>query len=417
MDGRKLRGIEIAEKGGLEQTKRGWVVPSQYGSGAYLVQRKGGRYVCNCPDCTTRSLTCKHAYAVMHTIRKFTDEDGNTTITETKRLTYSQDWRAYNQAQTNEITLFDNLLKDLVSLVPEPEYRTGRPRKPLKDDLFCAIQKVYSRLSQRRAYTLYKNASERGQVDDAPHFNRIGRVLNREDVTPILHNLLAVSALPLKSVETAFAPDSSGFRTTQFDEYCKLKHGTKKKHQWIKAHIFVGAKTNVIASAQVTEENGGDCPQFKVLVRDAHDSGFNITEIMADKAYSSRENLDLARDIGATPYIPFRTNVTGKARGSQMWTKMYHYFMLNRDEFMQHYHKRSNVETVFQMIKAKLGDKVKSKNRTAQVNELLIKFIAHNIIVLIHEMFELGITPDFGHNHLPPNKTKKIEHSPCKTVV
>lgn len=38
----------------------------------------------------------------------------------------------------------------------------------------------------------------------------------------------------------------------------------------------------------------------------------------------------------------------------------------------------------------------KSKSFTAQKNELLCKVIAHNIVVLIHEMHELGIKPDFN---------------------
>jgi hypothetical protein len=47
------------------------------------------------------------------------------------------------------------------------------------------------------------------------------------------------------------------------------------------------------------------------------------------------------------------------------------------------------------MLKTKFGDKLKSKNFIAQKNELLCKAIAHNIVVLIHEMHELGIEPDF----------------------
>ena len=71
-------------------------------------------------------------------------------------------------------------------------------------------------------------------------------------------------------------------------------------------------------------------------------------------------------------------------------------FMLNREEFMEHYHKRSNVETTFMMVKTKFDDTLKSKNWIAQKNELLCKLIAHNIVVLIHEMHELGINPDFS---------------------
>ena len=54
------------------------------------------------------------------------------------------------------------------------------------------------------------------------------------------------------------------------------------------------------------------------------------------------------------------------------------------------------MESVFSSIKKKFGDALRSKNHTAQVNELYCKIIAYNITVLIHEMFELGIKPDFG---------------------
>jgi hypothetical protein len=36
-------------------------------------------------------------------------------------------------------------------------------------------------------------------------------------------------------------------------------------------------------------------------------------------------------------------------------------------------------------------------NQIAQVNELLAKIIAYNLTVVIHEMYENGISPDFLH--------------------
>jgi transposase len=62
---------------------------------------------------------------------------------------------------------------------------------------------------------------------------------------------------------------------------------------------------------------------------------------------------------------------------------------------MDHYHKRSNVESTFAAIKRKFGETIKSKNRVAQENEMLCKIVAYNITVLIHAMHELGITPNF----------------------
>ena len=62
---------------------------------------------------------------------------------------------------------------------------------------------------------------------------------------------------------------------------------------------------------------------------------------------------------------------------------------------MQHYHKRSNVESTFAMIKAKFGDALRSKTKTAQVNEALAKVLCHSLVVLIHEISALGIEPVF----------------------
>ena len=102
---------------------------------------------------------------------------------------------------------------------------------------------------------------------------------------------------------------------------------------------------------------------------------------------------DVIKDHGAVPYIDFKSIHTG--RGGGLWAKMYHYFQFTRQEFLCHYHKRSNVESTFSMIKAKFRDHVRSKSDTALVNEVLCKIICHNICCLIQESHELGINAVF----------------------
>jgi transposase len=68
---------------------------------------------------------------------------------------------------------------------------------------------------------------------------------------------------------------------------------------------------------------------------------------------------------------------------------------MNRDAFLAAYHKRSNVESTFSMVKGKFGGSLKGKSDTAQVNEALCKVLCHNICCLIQSMFELGIEPNF----------------------
>ena len=62
---------------------------------------------------------------------------------------------------------------------------------------------------------------------------------------------------------------------------------------------------------------------------------------------------------------------------------------------MRHYHKRSNVESTFSMIKAKFGDSLRSKTERAQINEAICKVLCHNICCLIQSMYELGLKPKF----------------------
>jgi transposase len=102
---------------------------------------------------------------------------------------------------------------------------------------------------------------------------------------------------------------------------------------------------------------------------------FTLAEVSADKAYLSVNNLQTVIDHNAMPYIPFKANSDPNAPGKKntLWRRMFHYHSYNQTVFMQRYHKRSNVETTFSMIKAKFGDALRSKTETAQINEALCK--------------------------------------------
>ena len=210
-----------------------------------------------------------------------------------------------------------------------------------------------------------------------------------------LDYLITISALPLKQVEEKFAVDSTGFGTQRFDRWVDIKYRLKSPlGKYKKAHVTCGVKTNIITSLQVTNGNVNDTKMFEPLVKDTVEH-FNVKEISADKAYSSRANMDLVDNLGAMPFIPFKKNTTGKAKGSPTWARMYQMFAENYLEFAEHYHKRSNVESCFAMIKKKFGDSCRLRSDRSQNNEIRCKVLSHNLVVLIHEIFELKIEVDF----------------------
>ena len=88
--------------------------------------------------------------------------------------------------------------------------------------------------------------------------------------------------------------------------------------------------------------------------------------------------------------IPFKKNQTGKCtHGGDTFTykKLFNFFHQNQEAFMHLYHKRSNVESCFSMIKRKFGNNIKCKKEISQDNEILAKVLVHNICVLIQEIF------------------------------
>lgn len=135
MDDRELRGLQIAATARLRYSKTaGWTVPSQSGMGTYNVRQNVPESLglrCTCPDFETRGRACKHVFAV-EIVRKRENPDGSV-LTETVRVTYSQDWAAYNAAQCEEKERFLPMLRDLCSLIPNPPQGKGRPRMPMSD--------------------------------------------------------------------------------------------------------------------------------------------------------------------------------------------------------------------------------------------------------------------------------------------
>jgi transposase len=402
MEAREQKALEIAAKSKLTRKGDTWQVPSQAGPKKYTVDPNPQEPHCTCPDFEARQLRCKHIFAVEYTIQREETSDGQTIVTESVRVTqktYTQDWSAYNKAQTNEKSHFLAFLYELCSKIEEPiQKRTrGRQPLPLADVLFTVTFKVYSTMSARRFQSDMRDALAKGYVSKLPSFNSIFDYLQMESLTPYLKYLIAESSLPLKSIETAFAVDSSGFSTTRFVRWFDVKYGKDENwHDWIKVHLMCGTTTHIVTSVELSRARSHDSPYFKPLVDATAKSGFNMKEISADKGYTSAANLSTASEHGATPYIPFKTNVTlNTNKGNELWAKLFHYYNFKRDEFLAHYHKRSNVETVFSMIKAKFGERLRSKTETAQNNEALCKVLCHNLCVVIQSMYELGIEPEF----------------------
>ena len=152
-------------------------------------------------------------------------------------------------------------------------------------------------------------------------------------------------------------------------------------------HCKVNAETG-----RILDQHAADSPQFAPRVHETAKS-FEVSEVSADKAYGSLENIEAVAECGGQAYIAFKEGTTGFVGG--LFKKAFLLFQLNQEEYMAKYHKRSNVESTFSAIKRKFGSSVASKTDAAMTNEVLCKILCHNLTVLTQEQEALGIVPMF----------------------
>lgn len=397
---REVRGIDIAKRYKIREENGTWLVPSSSGkSTRYQVCLKNQK--CNCPDFEIRRQKCKHIFAVEYSFEQdFLESLDTLQVAKTakQRKTYKQVWTAYNEAQTTEKAQFQELLSTLCKGVGEPSQHYGRPRKALEDILFACAFKVYSTFSGRRFSTDLKEAHKKGFMSELPHYNSVFKYFAMEMVTPYLQMLIEESSLPLSALEKTFSIDASGLSTTGGFTWLHAKHTEPRlieKKDWLKIHCCVGNLTNVVTAVFVTEKYDHDTNYFETLVEQTAEN-FTMEEVSADAAYLSKDNMQTALDYGAYPYIAWKSNSRETDKpNNELWNKMYHYYALNKEAFLERYHQRSNSETCFSMVKAKFSGTLRSKTRTAQINEALCKILCHNLCCLIQSMCEFGVKPEF----------------------
>jgi transposase len=223
-------------------------------------------------------------------------------------------------------------------------------------------------------------------------------VLDRHELTPVLKSLITRSAMPLKSLETDFAVDSTGFGTQNFYRHYSAKYGRDQvRREFIQLHAMIGTRTNVITAAEATVGPSSETAMVPGLLAETKPH-FDVELLAADKGHSSLQTLELLDRNGIKTMIPFRSNAKGASQKngrSEVWARLFHFVSLHRDEFLAAYHVRSNIESTFSSMKRKFGDTIRSKSPIAQVNEMLLKVVCHNLVCLIHEMNESGIAATF----------------------
>ena len=270
-----------------------------------------------------------------------------------------------------------------------------------------------------------KSAQRRGLITKAPDSpSTLSRYLEDMALTPVLKHLIQQSTLPLWGLDNGvFATDATAFSTRVRGTWLKSKQRASDKErekqegvgeieetgeteefeevnrrQWIKAHCVFGTTTKIVTAVEASIGTEADTDYLQDLTSTTL-SEHEVIDMCVDMGYLSNNHYEFMDSLGINLWMPFKSNSKESSpnrRPDGPWERAFHFFHLNRDEFLKRYHPRSISETGFSMIKANYSDLLRGRNLIAQYNELLCKVLAHNVCCLITAMYEFDLDLSFG---------------------
>lgn len=364
------------------------LVRSETGGGYYSIRRERKGRTCTCKHFTSWHRQCKHIWALKIWLKpELYRSVGRTAVR--RREPKPRDRHADAESRQLVEVELPELLKRLLLEVEEPARPVGRPgrnRASLRAQLFHAIMYAFRGTASEQFYSELLNDHLTGRAPEPGNYSTPCRVFNRDGTYELLLNLIELSALPLREIETGetIIVDSTGFSTTVRSHYSDQRYGAKAPLRYLKAHLIVGGRTKAVLAIAVTNERGADSPQFIPLVRRVVALGYEPAIAVADRAYTSKDAYAALAELGIDGYLPFKINMTGRAPWVPEMRRKHRLWMEDRAAFEEKYNLRSNIEAVNHAIKAIYGEGCLSKNPGAQSCEVLAKILVYNLRRLLY---------------------------------
>ena len=220
-----------------------------------------------------------------------------------------------------------------------------------------------------------ENLLQHFKVDRIPGHSVIHRGMQRIS-TQYVRKVISFLIVKFRKQGMAVAVDSSGFSLSNSSKWFDIRiQRISSRRDSMKLHIVVDIQTGIIHHFSVTAWNRHDSTQFKKLITALP----RIETALGDKAYNSRKYCQLVADRGGIPYLSFRKNVKGIAKGNSAWKISFHHFKQDPEAWMETYHLGSIVESVFSSIKKRWNGHLSSRKPLIRRRELALIVLAYDL--------------------------------------
>ena len=205
-----------------------------------------------------------------------------------------------------------------------------------------------------------------------PHFTTLQKFLKRFG-SRLLDSIIESISQQLRKVDAAV--DSSGFTSSYSSRYYVMRVNRDTTYRsFMKMSIVVDPKRKLLLGVKCRKGPAHDTKDFIPLLRRLK---HRFRNVIADAAYDSCKNFTFVeKELGATPVIPVRQYSSHRSGRGKI--RRYRPLLPNKEV----YSRRNMAETVFSVIKRKLGGDLTSRLIEVKKKEMKLKALTYNLLVL-----------------------------------
>ncbi|MBM4030029.1 MAG: transposase [Planctomycetes bacterium] len=270
------------------------------------------------------------------------------------------------------------------------------PKKFTQPQLFvCLVLKEFFKTDYRGIAGILADSTDLRQaigLQTVPHFTTLQKAAPRLLRNPRVQQLLDQTVQrarprgrrPHRPRVKRSAVDSSGFEAHHTSHYF-VRRRTKGRKDWQsttykrfpKLALLCDCSNHLVLAAIAERGPGPDITHFERIVCQAFPR-VRMETLLADAGYDAEWAHGVAReDLGIRTIIP-----AGIGRPTDKAPKGYYRRLMSRRLHLTCYGQRWQVETAVSMIKRRLGSAVNARSYWSQCRALMLKAIAHNILIL-----------------------------------
>ena len=312
-------------------------------------------------------------------------------------------WRRYDMAQVYELPEVISLMGRLIDTA-DVGVPAGRGCAHPKPDLAkLVLVQQYDGRCNRNSVGLLALVGERLGIPPArnhPSYKALERAYDDPAVIGILNEVFFLTQKPVQALEARFALDGICFPTSIKENWESAKKRFLKKPEgrrvFEKTVMACGTSFKIIAAfAVVATPYANESPYLKPILTQIQQLYRDVSLIVADPAFLSRENCALIARLGAKPRIMPKGNISLKAKGSKAWRDMLIEFTRETESWLRDYHTRSIAETVSSTMKRVNPTPLRKKLIIRKATEILARICVYNLRQLTYLKYTHNIQLKF----------------------